>query len=362
MKKFLLLANMIIGVLAGYAQQPTTVSTSTDCTVFRNFNSSNENFSSPSIYSDANDVSFFWDSGTGSEIENSGLFIRNASLVSPIYFNAAPGQTTVGFSYTCPANTQYRVRVISGVIGSPLEVLATTANGPVFTNLPGTSGNICLSLTDADLLAGAAVRFEFTFRAIGFGTISFDNLALSVAAGPLPVNFIGFVARKNDNNTVKLLWNVADEINVRGYYLESSVNGVDFTNAGYVPATGNANYSFDYQSRLTQNMFFRVKNVDIDNRSKYTPIIRVYVNDLPGMPMIVYPVPATSGITVQHEKSFERSVISLINLEGQVVKQVVAIPNTLQTQLDISNLVDGIYVIRYDDGHGQIQSMKMIKN
>lgn len=353
---------MVSTITMTHAQQPTTVSASSDCSVFRNFNNSNEGFSSPSIYSDATDASFFWDAGAGAEVENSGLFIRSASLVSPIYFISEPGQVTVGFSYICPANTQYRVRVISGIIGSPLEMLATTANGPVFTNLPGTSGNICLKLTDADLVAGGQVRFEFTFRAIGFCNITFDNLALSVAAGPLPVNFIGFVARKNENGSVKLLWNVADEINVKGYYIQSSSNAVDFTNVGYVAASGKATYNFDYPERLTQNMYFRIKNIDLDNRFKYTPVIRVYVNELTGEKLLLYPVPTTDNVTVEHGRSTNQSVISLINIEGRVVKQVTAIPNTMQTQINVSNLNSGIYIVRYDDGNGHFQTMRMIKN
>ena len=60
MKKFLLSALLCFICIVTFAQYPTTSTNITGCTVFRNFNTSDEGFSSPSIYSDANDVAFNW--------------------------------------------------------------------------------------------------------------------------------------------------------------------------------------------------------------------------------------------------------------------------------------------------------------
>ncbi len=362
MKKFLLFAIMIVLGIAAVAQSPTIVTTATNCTVFRNFNTSDEGFSSPSIYSSAEDVSFFWNAGAGAEIESSGLNSRSGSLISPTYFLNTEGQVTVGFSYSAPNNTEFRIRVITSASSPPLEVLATTANGPVYTALPANSGNLCLLLTDADLTIGRAVRFEFTFRSIHFGNILFDNLALSVAGGPLPVTFEGFVARKNTDGTIKLLWDVGTEINVKGYYVESSTNGVEFESSGYVTASGKDIYNFDYMGKPVQTMFFRIKSVDYDGRNKYTPIIKVYAKEQANAQIQIYPVPATDQVTIQHSKSLEKSMITLISPDGKIVQQVVAVANTLQTQLNINTLNSGLYIVRYDDGHGNVQIAKLVKN
>ncbi len=361
MKKFLLSAIAIASGIAAIAQSPTIVTTATNCTVFRNFNASDEGFSAPSIYSDANDVAFFWNAGLGAELESSGLTVRNGSLISPVYIQSEDGRATIGFSYVAPAGTEYRIRIISGATSPPLEILANTANGPVYTALPSTSGSICLLLTDADLTAGRQIRFEFTFRATQPGNIQFDNLSLSVAGGPLPVTFEGFVARRDNDGSVKLLWNVGEEVNVKGYYVESSTNGVDFTSAGYVTASGKKIYSLDYPGKQMQTMFFRVKNIDFDGRSKYSSIIKVYVREQTGAQIQLYPVPATDQVTVQHNKSPERTIITIVSPEGRVVRQVRASLNTLQTQVNISNLPKGIYIVKYDDGSGEVQSLKLIK-
>lgn len=362
MKKCLLITVMATSAFAAIAQSPTIVSTAANCTVFRNFNTSDESFSSPSIYSSAEDVSFYWNAGAGAEIENSGLAIRNGSLISPMYLQNLPGQVTVGFRYSAPAGTLFRIRVISGLSQPPLEVLATTANGPVYTALPDTSGNICLLLSDGDLTIGREVRFEFTFKASLPGNILFDDLALTVAGGPLPVVFEGFVARKNSNGSIKLLWDVGTEINVLGYYVESSINAVDFTTAGYVSASGKDIYSLDYTEKQLQTLFFRVKSVDLDGKFKYTPVIKVYAKEQANAPIQIYPVPATEQVTIQHSKSPEKATFTLISPDGKILQQKVAVTNTLQTQINISTLGSGLYIVRYDDGMGNIQIGKIIKN
>ncbi|MEQ1799846.1 MAG: hypothetical protein ABL872_17950, partial [Lacibacter sp.] len=259
MKKIVLSMTMVAFALITNAQSPTTVTPVVNCSVSHTFDFSHEGFSSSSIYSDANDVSFDWNSTAGAEVESSGLTVRSASLISPVYILSGSGATTVGFSYIAPVGTEYRIRIISSVQSNPLEVIATTANGPVYTPLSSTSGSVCLLLTDADLTSGKMIRFEFTFRANQPGDITFDNMAVGVSGGPLPVTFEGFVARQNTDGTVKLLWNVGEEVNVAGYNVESSTDGVSFKNAGYVTATGKNIYGLDFPEKQVQTMYYRVK-------------------------------------------------------------------------------------------------------
>jgi len=272
------------------------------------------------------------------------------------------GQTVVGFTYNVPAGTEYRIRVISGLIGTPLEILATTANGPVWTALPSTSGSLCLLLVDADLAVGQGLRYEFSFRASASGNMLFDNFALNSAQAPLPVTFRGFVASKINDNSIKLLWDVGDEINVNNYVVERSSNGRDFTGVGSVSATGKSTYSLIDNSVADQKqtLYYRVKNVDIDGQSKYTPVIRVSAQKASNQ-IQLYPVPATDYVYVQHDKTPANVSISLFNIDGRLVKKIQAMPNTYQTRINIGELQSGVYIVKYDDGNGDIQSAKLIK-
>jgi Secretion system C-terminal sorting domain len=364
MRKLLLLIITTSSAFFANAQYPTTVVPANNCVVVRTFTTSDEGFSSSSIYSDANDVSFNWNAILGAEIESSGLATRNASLISPVYLNSDLGQLTFGFRYAAPAGTEYRVRIISGVINPPLEVLATTANGPIYTPLPSTAGRLCLTLADLDLTAGKAIRIEVTFRVINRPgeNILFDDLALTVQGGPLPVTFTGFVARKNIDESLQLLWNVGEEINVKGYYVEASSDGNNFTNAGYVTANGKNIYSLNYLDKLNQTTYFRVRNIDFDGRSKYTPIIKVYGKDKTVSQIEIYPTPAIDAVTIQHNKSAQRATITLYTTDGKVILQKLAQLNTFQTQVNVGTLPSGMYLVKYDDGTGNVQSKTLYKN
>ena len=365
MKKFLLLVLTCSSVIAASAQSPTTQTSVTGCSVFRNFNATDDGFSSQSIYSNDNDVAFVWTLATGAFIENSGLNSRSGSLISPIYTLSETGQTTVGFKYEAPAGTEYRIRIITAASNPPLEILANTANGPVYTALPATSGNICVRLTDQDLFSGQQIRYEFTFRVPSGNQnqrVLFDDLSIAVQGGPLPVTFEGFVARKMDDGSTKLLWNVGREVNVQGYYVETSTNGVNFKDYGYVSATGKNVYSLSYLDKISGTVYFRIKNVDFDGKTKYSAIIKLFGKETVLNSLQVYPQPAFEQVTIQHNKAAERAVFTLYSTDGKVIMQKLAMPNTQQTQLNISSLNSGLYMVRFDDGSGKIQSKSIIKN
>ncbi len=362
MKKILTLSTMILTAIVVNAQDPTIVSSANNCSVFRNFNTYHEDFSSPSIYSDPNDVSFYWDAVAGAEIENSQLTMRTASLISPIYIQREQGAVTVGFKYSVPSGTSYRLRIISVDPNDPREMVATTANGPVYTPFSQTNGNICLLLVDADLVAGKRVRFEFAFRVTQPGNLLFDDLSLSVAAGPLPVTFQGFVARKNNDGSIRLLWNVAREQNVKGYFIETSTNGANFTNAGYVSAAQKMVYSFDYTGKQSALLFFKIKNVDYDGKNTNSSIIKVFAKDQTSSGIQLYPVPAIEQVTIQHAKASSNGIITLYSPAGKLLQQVKVAPLTLQTQVNVSNLAKGVYILKYNDGIVKEQAVMLIKN
>jgi Secretion system C-terminal sorting domain len=106
-------------------------------------------------------------------------------------------------------------------------------------------------------------------------------------------------------------------------------------------------------------MFFRVKNIDFDGRSKYSSIVKVYLWEQPSNTQIqLYPVPVADQLTMQHNKFPEHIIFTIINTNGKILRQVAASLNTLQTQVNIAN---GIYIVKYDDRSGEVQSLKSIK-
>ncbi len=214
-------------------------------------------------------------------------------------------------------------------------------------------------MTDADLALGIPIRYEFSFRSSTAGNITFDNFTLAAANAPLPVTFFGFVAKENADGSIKLLWNVGEEVNVKNYTVEKSTDGSSFYAIGTVQAGGKSTYSFNDDQSVKGNVYYRIKNNDLDGQSKYSGIIKI--SGARNTNLQLYPQPATSQAFLQHEKAPAKAVISILTLDGRVVKQIKAAPNTFQTQLNVSELSAGLYFVKYDDNSGQVQTLKLIK-
>lgn len=72
----------------------------------------------------------------------------------------------------------------------------------------------------------------------------------------------------------------------------------------------------------------------------------------------VYPNPATNNITIVNMESLKDKVISIYNIQGQILIKLPLIQN--KTLIDISNLLKGIYVIKIS-GNDKTRLMKFVK-
>jgi hypothetical protein len=357
------------------AQSPTTVTPGSSCTVVQDFNTTAGSFTAPSIYRD-NSYSFNWN-GPGAN----GQFVSSpdptvapyeASIISPVYANtAAPGTADVGFSFSAPAGTLYRLRIIrpNSALGTA-DILALTSEGPPtnsdgtpnWTALPGTSGTVCLHLVDADLIPGQALRYEFVFYVPSIGTpVTFDNFALSTAgASPLPVTFMGIVATR-EKNTVNLKWDVASEDNVKEYQVERSEDGSNFNSAGSVRAAQKPVYTYADLYASGGTVYYRLKSVDLDGKSKFSPIIKLVQNNSYSSTMRVFPTPARSQITIQHKKLSSNARLAVCTMDGRVLKYITPSASASNTVVDISSLSTGVYMIRLDEGNGKVETTRFVK-
>jgi hypothetical protein len=358
-----------------YAQSPTTVTSSSTCTVVQNFNTTSGSFTSPSIYSDQYDYEFDW-SGAGANgmmVSSSAATLApyETSLISPIYPNTAPdGTVNVGFSYTAPAGTLYRIRVIRPNIATGgVDILAITSQGaPVvggttnWTALSSTSGTICLLLSDADLHPGQNLRYEFTFYVTSTGApVTFDNFSLSSAsAAPLPVRFVGIVANRV-NNGISLRWDVGDEIDVQRYDVEKSTDAVTFHTIGSVNASKKPVYGLIDNDIKAQDLFYRIKSVDLDGTVRYSGIVRFKNNNSFSSQLLLYPSPTHSQLTIQHNKLSSSASLSILSMDGKVLRVVKPSIGLSNTMVDVSIFSPGMYVIKLNNGLGKIQASTFMK-
>ena len=133
------------------------------------------------------------------------------------------------------------------------------------------------STCNTDIPPGTA-NPSCSWTAVG-GTSCTGAQPLSVTGNVvLPVGLTDFSATAHDQKSI-LEWHTAQEQNNRGFYVERSPDGTNWTVIGFVAGAGNSNtpkaYSFTDVAPAKGNNFYRLRQEDIDNRQKFSAIAKV---------------------------------------------------------------------------------------
>ena len=178
----------------------------------------------------------------------------------------------------------------------------------------------------------------------------FDKVfALANGCLPLPVDFKSFSATRNHSN-VLLKWETLTEKNNTGFAVERNING-SWEQISFVASLatgGNSTDILSYQFTDFNNIKgisqYRIRQIDFDNRSKYSEIRSVRGESQIGQ-VIVYPNPSIDGrVNVSFEEaSGIRRDVSVADMSGRTLRQWRGITNN---NLQIENLQPGMYTLR----------------
>ena len=162
----------------------------------------------------------------------------------------------------------------------------------------------------------------------------------------LPVELLYFYAEKEGKN-VRLDWQTATELNNSHFEIEWSTNGIEFTKIGQVQGAGTTNditfYDFLHTSPAQGLNYYRLKQVDFDEKYEYTDILSVnYELGIKNYELNIFPNPAANFITIDGMQ--EGKIIQIFNVNGQLVKTFYQNVSTQQT--DISDLSSGTYFVK----------------
>ncbi len=137
------------------------------------------------------------------------------------------------------------------------------------------------------------------------GNLSNNSIMVTVLT-LAPAQFTKLEAYRS-NNTVQLQWGTVTEQNASHFEIERSADGVEFnTVIGKVAAKGNSNelqqYSLVDLSPLPTWNYYRVKEYDVDGKMIVSNIARVVMTQ-PGKPIVLYPNPVRSNVTVEYSST-----------------------------------------------------------
>ena len=205
---------------------------------------------------------------------------------------------------------------------------------------------------DNDIVWNATLsRWEVAFNVTGF-----SGFIVQTSEFVLPLDFLSFSAQKCNTGNVCLNWKTANEQNVAHFEIERSVDGVNYTVIGTVQAGGN---NYNYEDRQpnwsSKNLYYRVKQVDNDNRSKRSTIAWLK-GDNAGVQ--VYPTLVDNSFTVQNNTA-QTMWLQLIDASGKMVLQQRLAAGTNVVTAD--KLTNGVYFYSIKNIEREIATGRIIK-
>lgn len=164
--------------------------------------------------------------------------------------------------------------------------------------------------------------------------------------GILPVTFSSFTAVREKQN-VRIKWQTATEENAAVFQVQRKTNG-DWLAVNSVPAKNSASgglYEVTDVNTFGGISQYRIVETDLDSKQKMTEI-RTVAGEGAGSKLSVYPNPSTTGrVNLVFDNNKQRD-ISVIDMNGRVVKQVVG-EASATVVLDIAQ--DGFYQVQITD-------------
>ena len=110
----------------------------------------------------------------------------------------------------------------------------------------------------------------------GLSGITLNELTLASQFAPLPLTWLSFTAKAQNNSQSLLQWATAQEQNTKDFYIQHSANGINWVTIGSLLAAGNSNstsyYNYVHTNPEKGLNYYRIKQTDVDSRYSYSPV------------------------------------------------------------------------------------------
>ena len=224
------------------------------------------------------------------------------------------------------------------------------------------------NLNSGTIFNGNTVNVELTFHSEDYplGNYSMDvivantdpvnstiTVPVTMEVAAIPVELTSFVAN-SDKNNVSLNWSTATETNNSGFQVERKLNGTNvWTKVSFLSGKGTSteknNYSYLDNGLAVGKYLYRLKQIDLDGTSEYSPIIEVNVNAPNEYTLYQnYPNPFNPATTIEYSLPENAEVtISIYTAIGELVTTLVngtVEAGYQKASFNASNLTSGTYI------------------
>ncbi len=327
--------NYISGGFWGVPALKTTVNPGSNTVTFQpNFNT----YADAMASGDPGAISYWTNgAGAGNKIMDALTFVEPAGVGGQnITFQGSVSSNTLSAAYTAVAF----IKILDPNIG-----YAQTAyiSSPIGTTGSAFSVSLAIPAVPANLITQYGISIK------GINANPANEAALgSIVLGPLfplSVNVENFTAQVK-NQQVDLTWLAKNESNVRGYDIEKSSNGSDFSMINTVLAKNQLSAKYSSTDFLNGVAYYRLKINDQDGKYTYSNVVKAIATQ--DNSVSVYPNPAMNTLNMQIVDLDATKEFNIFNSFGQQVLNS-QISQTFQ-QVNISQLFKGTYFIQFNSG------------
>ncbi len=224
---------------------------------------------------------------------------------------------------------------ITGIVnGSSVAIFATSAS-KLFAAVDNSGYNKPV-LSDSAIIIDTAVA-NTQFRGVAYVESTFT----------LPVTLSSPLTASANNNKTILSWTVANEVNVKSFDIEKSIDGLTYSLVGSLLSAGNGFYSYSDNNSIEADIYYRLKVVDLNGGSFYSNV--AVVNYLAALSLSVYPNPVGINTVVSHNIATLGATLKIISVEGKTISTLPVKQGATKTILDFSKLAKGVYLLTLEN-------------
>jgi hypothetical protein len=223
------------------------------------------------------------------------------------------------------------------------------------------------------ILPSAAGNQSLLYVGYKFHSEFGDNLSMDTiridASATFPVALTNFKGDKQGASNV-LSWTTLNETNNKGFELQRSVDGVQFSSIGFLPSkavNGISQNSLDYQfsddKPFSGNSYYRLKQIDKDSKETYSQIVLLtrQVKNVEIISMAPNPVTSQTILTVAADRAQSGTII-ILDATGRVLSSQSTYLNSgnNRVELSLNYLAAGTYNLQVVTS-GFVSTQRFIK-
>ncbi len=297
---------------------------------------------------------------------------------TPLYSGVLTSYTT-GFFMDCDNGSNPVISNLSCVMNNNSQTLDFCSQvDSILFNSSGNSGNIsvtkgvsviihqiCFTIPSNNTMIitrDDVIGLSASIDSVGSGGFETDEVSnypvesidSMVICAILPLRWLRFQARAQNGLASLLEWQTSDEFNTSHFEIQRSQGSDDiFKTIGYVQSkavSANINsYSFiDEQAKSGRN-YYRLKQVDIDDRFQYSPI-RVVSFHASEILVEAWPNPAQGLLNVHLNSVEQKGKIELVDLSGRKVFAEDFASDINHYEILLENITAGVYMLIVTSG------------